>query len=39
VLVINTEGATAPDAYAQLVGESAQDVAARQQAWLQSCVR
>ncbi|WP_109481055.1 diaminopropionate ammonia-lyase [Paraburkholderia sp. C35] len=39
VLVINTEGATAPAAYAQVVGESAQEVAARQQAWLQSCVR
>ncbi|MBN3762054.1 diaminopropionate ammonia-lyase [Burkholderia sp. Ac-20365] len=39
VLVINTEGATAPHAYAQLVGESAEHVAARQQAWLQSCVR
>ncbi|MFP3552919.1 diaminopropionate ammonia-lyase [Paraburkholderia sp. SIMBA_049] len=39
VLVINTEGATAPAAYAQFVGESAQEVNARQQAWKQSCVR
>jgi diaminopropionate ammonia-lyase len=39
VLVINTEGATAPAAYAQFVGESAQEVNARQQVWKQSCVR
>ncbi|VVE55199.1 diaminopropionate ammonia-lyase [Pandoraea capi] len=34
VLLINTEGATAPSVYAALVGESATDVEARQQAWL-----
>ncbi|AMR80582.1 diaminopropionate ammonia-lyase [Cupriavidus nantongensis] len=34
VLVINTEGATAPAVYQQLVGESAESVLARQAAWL-----
>ncbi|SOY58504.1 Amino-acid dehydratase protein [Cupriavidus taiwanensis] len=34
VLVINTEGATAPAVYQQLVGESAESVRARQAAWL-----
>ncbi|PZX26754.1 Amino-acid dehydratase protein [Cupriavidus phytorum] len=33
VLVINTEGATAPVVYQQLVGESADSVLARQAAW------
>ncbi len=33
VLVINTEGATAPAVYGRLVGESAQTVLDRQQAW------
>lgn len=33
VLLISTEGATAPSVYAQLVGESAQSVLARQGAW------
>ena len=33
VLVINTEGATAPGVYASLVGESAASVLARQAAW------
>lgn len=37
VLVISTEGATAPNTYAELVGESAYSVLARQQDWLQSC--
>ena len=35
VLVINTEGATAPAVYAQLVGESAESVSERQCGWLQ----
>lgn len=35
VLVINTEGATAPSVYAQLVGESAESVSKRQCDWLQ----
>ena len=35
VLVINTEGATAPGVYRELVGESAQSVLARQLVWLQ----
>ncbi|RDU95928.1 diaminopropionate ammonia-lyase [Trinickia dinghuensis] len=39
VLVISTEGATAPDVYAELAGESSQAVAARQQAWLCNTVR
>ncbi|SMG01582.1 diaminopropionate ammonia-lyase [Burkholderia singularis] len=34
VLVINTEGASAPGVYRQLVGESAEAVAARQRAWV-----
>ncbi|WP_150575822.1 diaminopropionate ammonia-lyase [Pandoraea aquatica] len=34
VLLISTEGATAPSVYAELVGESATSVEARQQAWL-----
>lgn len=33
VLLISTEGATAPAVYAELVGESAEAVLARQQAW------
>jgi diaminopropionate ammonia-lyase family len=33
VLLINTEGATAPGLYAQLVGQSAEDVLAAQAAW------
>ncbi|VXC13558.1 Diaminopropionate ammonia-lyase [Pseudomonas sp. 8AS] len=35
ILVINTEGATAPGVYRALVGESAQSVLARQLVWLQ----
>ncbi len=35
VLIINTEGATAPGVYAGLVGRSAQDVLAAQRAWLE----
>jgi diaminopropionate ammonia-lyase len=35
VLVIGTEGATAPDAYETLVGESAGSVLARQRQWMQ----
>lgn len=34
VLVINTEGATAPATYAELVGESADAVLLRQKAWV-----
>ncbi|VVE75891.1 diaminopropionate ammonia-lyase [Pandoraea sputorum] len=34
VLLISTEGATAPSVYAELVGEPATSVEARQQAWL-----
>ncbi|MDS1142281.1 diaminopropionate ammonia-lyase [Pusillimonas sp. SM2304] len=34
VLIVNTEGATAPQVYEQLIGESAEAVAARQAAWL-----
>ncbi|MEX3962882.1 diaminopropionate ammonia-lyase [Paraburkholderia sp. EG286B] len=34
VLLISTEGATAPGVYAELVGASAQTVAARRDAWL-----
>jgi len=34
ILLISTEGATAPGVYAELVGESAASVRARQQAWL-----
>ncbi|AOJ42467.1 PLP-dependent lyase/thiolase [Burkholderia lata] len=37
VLVISTEGATAPNTYADLVGESAHSVLARQREWMQSC--
>ena len=33
VLIINTEGATAPQVYADLVGESAESVQKRQAAW------
>ena len=36
VLLINTEGATAPSVYANLVGESAGSVRGRQAAWLRS---
>ncbi len=34
VLLINTEGATAPGVYAELVGRSAEAVLGAQQAWL-----
>ncbi|AHN75322.1 diaminopropionate ammonia-lyase [Pandoraea pnomenusa] len=34
VLLISTEGATAPSVYAELVGETAASVAGRQQAWM-----
>ena len=34
VLLINTEGATAPSVYRQIVGRSADEVQARQAAWL-----
>ncbi|MBN3723900.1 diaminopropionate ammonia-lyase [Burkholderia sp. Ac-20379] len=34
ILVINTEGATAPAVYAELVGERAEDVLRRQAAWV-----
>lgn len=34
VLIINTEGATAPSVYADLVGEKAADVLARQRSWI-----
>lgn len=34
VLVINTEGATAPSIYTELVGTTADEIRARQQAWL-----
>ncbi|MBU9536679.1 diaminopropionate ammonia-lyase [Burkholderia multivorans] len=33
VLIVNTEGATAPDTYRELVGETADAVLARQAAW------
>lgn len=33
VLIVNTEGATAPQTYAQLIGESAESVQQRQAAW------
>ncbi|WP_338524328.1 diaminopropionate ammonia-lyase [Pseudomonas batumici] len=36
ILLISTEGATAPGVYAELVGESDASVRARQQAWLAS---
>lgn len=39
VLLINTEGATAPGVYQALVGEPAQSVLARQVAWKQGRVR
>ncbi|WP_321801727.1 diaminopropionate ammonia-lyase [Caballeronia sp. J97] len=39
VLVINTEGATAPSVYAQLAGESAADVSKRQRDWLKRGVQ
>ena len=35
VLMINSEGATAPSVYAEVVGERAESVLARQQQWLQ----
>lgn len=38
VLVINTEGATAPATYAQLVGESGESVLRRQQAWMAASI-
>jgi diaminopropionate ammonia-lyase len=38
VLLISTEGATAPSVYRELVGESAEQVAQRQKAWL-ACAR
>ena len=34
VLLINTEGATAPSVYRHIVGQSAESVVARRQAWL-----
>ncbi|NQD93582.1 diaminopropionate ammonia-lyase [Pseudomonas sp. CrR25] len=39
VLLINTEGATAPGVYQELVAEPAQSVLSRQAAWLQGRVR
>ncbi|MNR60861.1 diaminopropionate ammonia-lyase [compost metagenome] len=36
ILFINTEGATAPGVYADLLGESASSVLARQQAWVRT---
>ncbi|MGF6572544.1 diaminopropionate ammonia-lyase [Paraburkholderia fungorum] len=36
VLVINTEGATAPSVYRELVGESAEAVLARQREWMKA---
>lgn len=39
VLLINTEGATAPSVYAQLVGEHAESVLARQQTWADAYAR
>lgn len=36
ILIISTEGATAPQVYFSLVGEHASDVHARQQAWINS---
>jgi diaminopropionate ammonia-lyase len=38
VLLVNTEGATAPAAYRELVGETAESVLARQSAWRASAV-
>lgn len=35
VLIINTEGATAPGTYSKLVGETGQSVLVRQEQWLQ----
>ena len=34
VLLVSTEGATAPGVYAELVGESAESVLGRQREWL-----
>jgi diaminopropionate ammonia-lyase len=39
ILLINTEGATAPGVYRELVGESAETVLARQVAWRQGQAR
>ncbi|KAA1003489.1 diaminopropionate ammonia-lyase [Paraburkholderia panacisoli] len=39
VLVISTEGATAPSLYSQYVGETADSVLARQAQWLKAAVR
>jgi diaminopropionate ammonia-lyase len=39
VLIISTEGATAPGEYAQRVGETAESVLQRQQAWLATRAR
>jgi diaminopropionate ammonia-lyase len=39
VLVVNTEGATAPAFYEQLAGETCEAVCARQQRWLSRAVR
>jgi diaminopropionate ammonia-lyase len=39
VLVINTEGATAPSVYRQLVGEPAEAVIARQSEWMERVVQ
>jgi diaminopropionate ammonia-lyase len=39
VLVINTEGATAPAVYQELVGESAEGVLTRQRAFLERRAR
>ena len=36
VLVVNTEGATAPSVYLELVGESAESVLRRQATWSRS---
>ncbi|MCA8095461.1 pyridoxal-phosphate dependent enzyme, partial [Burkholderia anthina] len=39
VLLINTEGATAPATYRELVGETAESVLARQSAWFAPAAR
>ncbi|NIF74730.1 diaminopropionate ammonia-lyase, partial [Burkholderia sp. Ap-962] len=39
VLLINTEGATAPGVYASLTGEAAEAVIARRRAWLDDAAR
>ncbi|WP_186258188.1 diaminopropionate ammonia-lyase [Burkholderia gladioli] len=39
VVLINTEGATAPGVYASLTGEAAEAVIARRQAWLDDAAR